>query len=113
MIEIIPILDENSIHILCLRLSISIEDMDVEKVKWQIGKTYIHNATMYIPIKAIGYSSKNQFSDEEFREALGQPPSRRLPDLYVERSHMDCRCYPILEIQPTPFPDGTPLLHKE
>lgn len=113
MFEIIPKLDENSIHILCSRLSLPIEDLDAEKIKWEVGNTYEENGIMYMPIKAIGYRFKNQSSDEELRQALEQLPLTRLSDLYAEQSHTDCRCHPILEIQPTPFPDGTPLLHKE
>lgn len=113
MFEIIPKLDENSIHILCSRLSIPIEDLDAEKIKWEVGNTYEENGIMYMPIKAIGYRFKSQSYDEELQQALEQLPLTRLSDLYAEQSHTDCYCYPIPEIQPSPFPDGTPLLHKE
>lgn len=113
MFEIIPIVDENSIHILCSRLSIPIEDIDVKQVQWRIGDTYEKDGIMYLPVKAVGYKIKNQSSDEEFQQVLERQSLTHLSDLYAGQSHKECYCYPILEIQPTPFPDGTPLLHKE
>ena len=112
MFEIIPMVDENSIHILCSRLSIPIEDVDVKQIQWRIGDTYEKDGIMYIPVKAAGYKIKSQSSDEELRQTLERQSLTRLSDLYAEQSHKECRCYPILEIQPNPFPDGTPLLRK-
>ena len=63
MFEIIPIVDENSIHILCSRLSIPIEDVDVKQVQWRIGDTYEKDGIMYMPVKAVGYKIKSQSSD--------------------------------------------------
>lgn len=113
MFELIPIVDENSINILCSRLSIPIEDIDVKQIQLRIGDIYEKDGIMYVPVKAVGYKIKNQSSDEELRQALERQSLTHLSDLYAGQSHKECHCYPILEIQPNPFPDGTPLLHKE
>ncbi len=70
MFEIIPIVDENSIHILCSRLSIPIEDIDVKQIQLRIGDIYEKDGIMYMPVKAVGYKIKNQSSDEELQQIL-------------------------------------------
>ena len=70
MFEIIPIVDENSIHTLCSRLSIPIEDIDVKQIRLRIGDIYEKDGIMYMPVKAVGYKIKNQSSDEELQQIL-------------------------------------------
>lgn len=113
--KIQAVVDESSLYALIKSgiLPTSIEPQDIE---WKAGEAFKDDNKIIIPVYAVGYkvtSSKNRFSDEELRQALGQSPLRSLSDLCAEQSHTDCYCCPTLEIQPSPFPDDTPLLCKE
>lgn len=107
-------IDESSVSKLLNSLSQEQRDsLSADDIMWKVGETYSQNNETYMPIYAIGIKPKNQFSDEESQQVLEQSPLKRLSGLYAEQSHTDCLCYPILEIQSAPVPDGIPLLHKE
>ena len=115
MYKIATDIDEETVFQLCSKLSISIDEIDIAKIRWKVEDTYLKDDILHIPIKAVGYKvipKKNQLSDAELQQALEQQPLKYLSDLCVEQFHTDCLHCPILEIQSAPIPDGIPLLHK-
>ena len=96
--------------------SLSKEQKDkitADDIIWNVGNSYIHNNEICIPVYAVNVKFKNQSSCVELQGLLKQQPLKYLSDLCVEQFHMGSCCCQPLEIQPAPFPNGTPLLHKE
>ena len=89
------------------------KDVSVKDIQWRIGDVTTKDNDTYITLVAVGIKPKIQFSDVELQELLEQSSAINLSDLYAERFHTDVSQRQILEIKSNPFPNGTPLLHKE
>lgn len=89
------------------------KNTSVKDIQWRIGDVITKDNNTYMILVAVGIKPKIQFSDAEFRVILEQSSLINSLDLYAGQSHTDVGRSPILEIQSNPFPNGTPLLHKE
>lgn len=77
MYKIVTDIDEETVFQLCSKLSISIDEIDITKIRWKAEDTYIKDDILHIPIKAVGYKvipKKNQLSDAESRQVSEQSP---------------------------------------
>lgn len=90
-----------------------IQNTSVKDIQWRIGDVLTKDNNTYMTLIAVGIKPKIQFSDAEFQELLEQSSLINSLDLYAGQSRTDVGQSPILEIQSNPFPNGTPLLHKE
>nr|DAW20641.1 MAG TPA: hypothetical protein [Caudoviricetes sp.] len=55
MYKIVTDIDEETVFRLCSKLSISIDEIDITKIRWKAEDTYIKDDILHIPIKAVGY----------------------------------------------------------
>lgn len=108
------IVDKKSIkNILSVLSKEQQKNITVKDIQWRIGDVITKDNNTYMTLIAVGIKPKIQFSDAEFRVLLEQSSSINSFDLYAGQFHTDVEQSPILEIQSTQFPNGTPLLHKE
>lgn len=115
MYKIVTDIDEETVFQLCSKLSISIDEIDITKIRWKAEDTYIKDDILHIPIKAVGYKvipKKNQLSDAEFQQALEQLSLKHSLDLCAELIHTDFPKHPCPEIIPSYIPDWQPRSHK-
>ena len=115
MYKIVSDIDEKTVFQLCSKLSISIDEIDMTKIRWRIEDTYLEDGILHIPIKAVGYKvipKKNQLSDAEFQQVLEQLSLKRSLDLCAESIHTDFQKCPCLETKPSYIPDWQPRSHK-
>lgn len=113
MYKIVTDIDEETVFQLCSELSISIDEIDITKIRWKAEDTYIKDDILHIPIKAVGYKvipKKNQLSDAEFRQVSEQSPLIPLASGLRSGVHYYYYGSQSLEMPSTDSPDWIPRL---
>lgn len=113
MYKIVTDIDEETVFQLCSKLSISIDEIDITKIRWKAEDTYIKDDILHIPIKAVGYKvipKKNQLSDAEFRQVSEQSPLIPLASGLRSGVHYYYYGSQSLEMPSTDSPDWIPRL---